>query len=212
MTENKTKVLMGKEVYRLLRQILPENFDLSKAQEWLAEGNFREAIAALQSDLANVRTYAPNPFEANPEEVAERLVGSPIAYLERAGSNICGVVTKASAFHEPRGNCPDLFSAEPGTVDKFYDARRGGFGAILISAHPRGETGVASLEEVAIGNERVAKTRVMELFEIEAQKGSSLYRGDAKIVLAPRASSSLQGNTVAREEKFGGVYFTLRKN
>ena len=209
MTEEGKKEL-GKETYRFLRSILPAGIDVSVAKELLSEGNFAGARKTLQELLAQAAIAPDNVFEDDPERVAKRFAGGTLTYLDNLGTNTSGLVICTASFVEPRGNIPELFNAEPGTVGRFYSPRHGGYSAILIAAHKKDKTGVISIEEVTVGKDRLSKTATADLFKTEEQSGASLYRADGKLLLMP-VSRPLSGYSVVREEKNGGVYFALRK-
>lgn len=205
------KAMVGEQMYKFLRKVLPAEVDLGKVQEALQQGNFKTAGTCLQEKFSHLREYPLNPFDDDPARVAERLTGTPILYMNNLQSNVTALITRTAAFYQPRGNCPELFSADPGTIGRFFNPGRGGYSAILVAAHKPGTTGVISIEEATVDDKRLQKTDIADLFHCQEEAGTSIAHGTSRIVLAAGSDHCPRGYKRLREELNGGVYFSLRQ-
>jgi len=207
---------LGAEMFRFLEQIVPKGINIAEVAELMRAGKFQNAKPALRRLLQdayvaqNSAVAASNPFEDDPAVVAERLVCKPIAYVGSVGRNSVAVVTDTAAFVEPRGNCPELFTAEPGTIGWYYKPQHGGYSALLIAAHKAGATGVVSIEGVTVEDDRLSMTNTASLLHACEEAGKSLYRRTSRIVVQP-AEGCVIGYDVRTQKNNGGVYFALRK-
>lgn len=208
---------LGTEMFTFLKQIVPKGIDIAEVQELMRSGKFQDAkpflrrVLQVAYDSQNSKVSSSNPFEDDPAVVAERLVGKPIAYVEGIRRNSMALVTDTAAFVEPRGNCPELFTAEPGTIGWYYKPQHGGYGALLIAAHKVGTTGVVSIEGVTVGDERLSMTNTASLLHAREEAGKSIYQRTSRIVVQP-ADGCVSGYDIRTQKNHGGAYFALRKN
>ena len=211
-TRLETRKSVGADTLRFLKETLPRDLSMRPVAKALREGDFDVAQTELKQAVGSYVAELKNRFTGDPAKVAARLVGVPISYILGIGSNLAGTVTQTAVFYDPRGSNPELFSAEPGTIGLHVNTTGRPYSAMLIAAHTPNETGVISIEEVVVGDERWKKTKVTEEFAVEGEQGNSLYRRDSRILLAPGTEPlNIEGFTIQEEEKNGGIYFTLRK-
>ena len=197
---------LGQGLAKWFTQIKPAGVSSVEANKYLRAGDMAEGTQAAKRAL---NVYA-NLFADDPAVVAERCVGAPFLYVENVGNVVAGMVTDTSAWVEPR-QVPELFEAEPGTVGYFWKPQRGGYGAILIAAHKPGETGVIGIESLTVGNDKLNKTRTLDLFGVKELAGQSMKSSECPLILQPSLDGLLDGYKVSRKSKNGGLYFGMRQ-
>lgn len=206
MTNNENARKLGQGLANWFNQIKPTGVSSAEANKHLRAGNMADGTKAAKGAL---NVYA-NLFADDPATVAERCVGAPFLYVESVGSVFAGMVTDTSAWVEPR-QVPELFEAKPGTVGYFWKPQRGGYGAILIAAHKPGETGVIGIEGVTVQDDRLNKSRTLELFGVKELAGQSMKSAECPLVLQPSLDGLLDGYKVTRRSKNGGLYFGMKQ-
>ncbi|GEM_PF-4099976 len=199
---------VGSFLSKFLDESIGKVIPLRCVVETLKEGRITDAKLVLLGTLIDGKAA----YERDPQVVAEQLVGSPVTYVGGLSKVVSGLITSTVAYHEPKGNCAEIFTASPGTFGVFYTPAHGGSSALVIAAHEHGKKGLVGIEQVTVGNERPSKRAIAELFGFTKEKGKLVEGWDSRVILQPRLQNVLAGYAITKKEENGGTYFTLRQH